>query len=75
MVSYIKTQWFNLVVGLLNIGLSIRYFCIGDDVWGVAWLLTAMVWLMMSFINYNDDRIKLLEKKVENLISHKENDQ
>ena len=65
MVSYIKTQWFNLVVGLINIGVSIYNFCIGDNVWGVAYCLAAVVWWMMSFINYNDDRIKLLEKKAE----------
>ena len=63
MVSYIKTQWFNLVVGLISIGVSIYNFSSGENVWGVAWGLTAVVWWMMSFINYNDDRIKLLEEK------------
>ena len=27
--------------------------------------MTAVTWFVMSFINYNDDRIKLLEKKQE----------
>lgn len=65
MVSYFKTQCVNIILGLFNIGYAIYLFCTGDDLWGVAWCLAAVVWLLMSFINYNDDRIKLLEKKAE----------
>ena len=64
-VSYIKTQWFNLLVGVLNLGISIYHFCIDDQLWGIAWTLSATVWFIMSYINYNDERITLLEKKQE----------
>jgi hypothetical protein len=65
MVSYIKTQWFNVFIGVVDLGLSIYHFCTGDDVWGIGWTVAAMMWFLMSFINYIDDRVKLLEKKQE----------
>jgi hypothetical protein len=37
----------------------------GDAFTGLCWVVSAVVWLLMSFINYNDERIKLLEKKAE----------
>ena len=63
MISYWKTQWFNIVVGCVYLGISIYNFCIGDTLWGIAWTLPAIVWFIMSHINYNDDRVKLLEKE------------
>ena len=64
-VSYFKTQWFNLLIGVVDLGMSIYNFCTGDELWGLGWTVAAMMWFIMSFINYNDDRIKLLEKKQE----------
>lgn len=64
-VSYFKTQWFNLLFGLADLVLSIYNFCVGDELWGIGWALAAVMWFVMSFINYNDDRIKLLEKQQE----------
>ena len=65
MTSYFKTQWVNLLMGLVNFGISIYHYSTGDQFWGIAWTLTAVVWLLMSFINYNEERIKVLEKKAE----------
>ena len=65
MISYWKTQWFNLLMGALDLGFSIYHFCIGDQLWGIGWSLAAVVWFTMSHINYNDERIKLLEKEKE----------
>ncbi len=65
MVSYFKTQWLNVLLGVFDVGISIYHFCIEDPLWGVAWTVAAIVWFMTSFINYNDDRITLLEKKQE----------
>ena len=65
MVSYIKTQWFNIVAGCVYFGISIYNFCTGNDIWGIAWCLPAVVWFTMSHINYNDERIKLLEAEKE----------
>lgn len=65
MISYWKTQWFNLLMGALDLGFSIYHFCIGDQLWGIGWCLAGVVWLMQAGVNYNDERIKLLEKKQE----------
>lgn len=65
MVSYWKTQWVNILMAVFDVGISIFHFCAGDQLWGVAWTLAAIVWFLMSFINYNEERIKLLEKKAD----------
>lgn len=65
MVSYFKTQWFNLLLGAINFGVSIAYFCVGDEPWGVAFMLLGVIWVMLSAIFYNNARIELLEKKQE----------
>ena len=64
-VSYFKTQWPNLVGAVIYLGLSTYNFCAGETLWGIAWTMTAITWILMSFINYNDERIKLLEKEKE----------
>ncbi len=65
MVSYFKTQWVNLLAGLVNFGISIYNYCTGNELWGISWTIAAVVWFLMSFINYNEERIKVLEKKAE----------
>ena len=65
MISYWKTQWVNIWMAVFDIVISIFHFCVGDQLWGVAWTLAAIVWFLMSFINYNEEKIKLLEKKAE----------
>jgi Zn-dependent M32 family carboxypeptidase len=52
-------------MAVFDVGISIFHFCVGDQLWGVAWTLAAIVWFLMSFINYNEERIKLLEKKAD----------
>ena len=64
-VSYFKTQWFNLLFGLADLVVSTYNFCKGDDLWGIGWALAAVMWFVMSFINYNDERLKVLEKEKE----------
>ena len=80
MVSYIKTQWWRLLCAVLCFGAAI-YFALQpapdtstlegvNEVTGymlssVCWLLSAGFWYFTSLINYNDDRIKLLEKEKE----------
>jgi hypothetical protein len=64
-VSYFKTQWPNVLLGIIDLGLSIYHFCTGDELWGIGWTLAAVLWFVMSFIYYNDERIKLLEKEKE----------
>ena len=80
MVSYIKTQWWRLLCAVLCFGAAI-YFALqpapdtstlegANEVTGymfssVCWVLSAGFWYFTSLINYNDDRIKLLEKEKE----------
>ena len=80
MVSYFKTQWWRLLCAVLCFGAAI-YFALqpapdtstlegANEVTGymfssVCWLLSAGFWYFISLINYNDDRIKLLEKEKE----------
>ncbi len=65
MISYFKTQWFTILIGLINIGFSI-YNCIQDnELMAGAWMLSAILWLIMSRVDFNAERIKLLEKKQE----------
>jgi hypothetical protein len=49
----------------MNIAFAIWNVVEGDTFTGLCWVVSAVVWLLMSFINYNDERIKLLEKKAE----------
>ena len=83
-VSYIKTQWFSLLVAILcftyviiklfttpNAGMteSLENMYVGLNVAfnAVGWTLTGCTWLLMSFINYHEDCLKELEKRIEKL--------
>ena len=77
-VSYIKTQWFRLLIALYCLVMACVYaFNPTPEVLTVEALnevisnmLTAslhfigfIIWSFISFINYNQDRIELLEEK------------
>jgi type VI protein secretion system component VasK len=79
-VSYIKTQWWRLLIALFCLVMACIYaFKPAPEVLTVEALdevmsnmLTAslqfsgfFIWSFISFINYNQDRIELLEKKAE----------
>jgi type VI protein secretion system component VasK len=80
MVSYIKTQWWRLLIALYCLVMACVYALQPapevltvealDGV--VSDMLTAglhftgfVIWSFISFINHNQDRIELLEKKAE----------
>lgn len=80
MVSYIKTQWFRLLVGFVSLGLMCYYlFQPGADestleglsqnldnaFAALCFFITAMIWFLSSIIEYHKDCIELLEKKSE----------
>jgi hypothetical protein len=67
MKAYWKSQWPNIIVGLINIGISLWNFCSEDYLWGVAWFLSAVTWLIMARVDYNGERIKALEREVKQL--------
>jgi type VI protein secretion system component VasK len=79
-ISYIKTQWWRLLIALFCLVTACIYaFKPAPEVLTVETLdevisnmLTAslhfsgfIIWSFISFINYNQDRIELLEKKAE----------
>lgn len=65
MKGYFRTQWLSLFIGMFDIGLFIYDWAIGEYDMALLWLVGAVVWLMMSRVDYNDDRIRTLEKKAE----------
>lgn len=65
MVSYWKTQWFNLAMALGAIILVIINMVQGDDLMVVAWTVSFTYWMILSYVDYNAEKIKLLEKKQE----------
>lgn len=67
MKNYFRSQWFDVLAGLLNLGLSIYYFAIDSNIIAVMYLLVAAVWLIMSNVEYNSARIKHIESKIEHI--------
>ncbi len=80
MVSYFKTQWWRLLIALICLVMCCVYtFSPAPDTTTVEGLdkvisnmvtaglcfLDFIIWMVMSFINYLQDRIELLEKKAE----------
>ena len=79
-ISYFKTQWWRLLIAALCFGAAICFALQpapdtstlegANEVSGymfssVCWLLSAGFWYFISLINYNADRIELLEKEKE----------
>ncbi len=63
MVSYIKTQWLNLLLCFINVGFSIYNLAQDNEFWSALWFISAITWFIISRVDYNHDRITLLEKK------------
>ena len=79
-VSYIKTQWFRLLVAIICLVVALIYAfkpapevltvetldeVMGDMFTAVCYTVSCFGWLMCSVIEYNSDRIELLEKKAD----------
>lgn len=62
-MSYFKKHWFDLVVGLISCGLATYYFCMANTDTAILWLISACIWLGMSRVDYNHERIEKLEIK------------
>ena len=80
MVSYIKTQWWRLLIALFCLVMACVYALkpapevltvetldeVMTNMVTASFCFTGFViWSFISFINYNQDRIELLEKKAE----------
>lgn len=79
-VSYFKTQWFSLLVATVCLVVALIYAfkpapevltvetldeVMGDMFTAVCYIFSCFVWLGCSAVEYNSDRIELLEKKAE----------
>lgn len=62
-MSYLKKHWFDILVGLISLGLATYYFCVPNIDTAIIWLISACIWLGMSRVDYNDERIEELELK------------
>lgn len=84
MVSYFKTQWHRLAFAVFALIMACtKFFSAAPDlttlegvielndltVSGVFWLMSAIVWAVMSFVDHNsacinklDERLKIVEK-------------
>ena len=62
-MSYFKKHWFDIVVGFISLGLATYYICTANIDTGIIWLISACIWLGMSRVDYNDERIEELELK------------
>lgn len=64
-MSYFKNHWFDLVVGFISCCLATYYFCTANIDTAIIWLIAACAWLGMSVVEYNHERIKVLELKAQ----------
>jgi hypothetical protein len=83
MVSYIKTQWFRLLVGFVSLIYALTFafapagpdtieglnLDIGNMASFLIWFINSLVWLIMSIVNYHDKCIDKLNKRIEALES------
>lgn len=80
MISYIKTQWWRLLIALISLGFACYYaFQPAGDLSTLEGLnesinimmsagtcfTSCLIWLFVSIVDYYDERIELLEKKAE----------
>ena len=80
MVSYIKTQWFRIVLALISLAVALFYMfqpaadsstieglneTMSDIINAGVYFTGFLIWTFTSVIEYNSDRIELLEKKAE----------
>ena len=79
-ISYFKTQWWRVLIALVCLTMCCIYVVKPSPdtstIEGLDTLITYMfnanlyflgfmIWMLISFINYNDDRVKLLEAEKE----------
>ena len=80
MVSYIKTQWFRLLVAIVSFVIALVYALkpapdtstlegldtlMTYSINACVYFVNFLLWIFTSFIGHNSNRIELLEKKAE----------
>lgn len=66
-MKFLKSQWPNIIFGSAALATAIIALVQGDELMAVAWTLSCVVWFIMAHINYNEERIKVLEREVEQI--------
>lgn len=82
MVNYFKTQWWRLLCGFMCFIYCIviawtsgatadsidgLYHLLGDVIRFGTWFIASCFWFIISFISYNEECIKALNKRIEAL--------
>lgn len=62
-ISFWKTQWFNLAMAVGALVAIIVNLVQDDKLMVVAWSITCIYWILMSFIDSNSEKIRMLEAK------------
>lgn len=66
-MKFLKSQWFTLCFALLALVLVIINMVQGDDLMTIAWTISFVYWVVSASTMYNDERIKALEREVEEI--------
>ena len=69
-MKFLKSQWLGVLFSIPALALAIASLVQGDELMTVAWTLSYVVWLLSTRDNYAEERIKALEKEVEELKNH-----
>lgn len=63
--KFFKSQWGSLLFAVGNVILSIVNFTKGNEIMGVAWMVTALFWVTIACVHYNKECIAELKERVE----------
>jgi hypothetical protein len=66
-MKFLKSQWPNIIFGIVALVLAIINLVQGNELMAVAWTMSCVVWFIMANVNYNEERIKVLEREVEEI--------
>lgn len=66
--SFWKKYWFDMIIGIICIGMAIVFMFVEDAGFAVlAYALSSVIWFSGAYIGYNRDCIKALAKRVADL--------
>lgn len=66
-MKFLKSQWLGILFGIAALALAIVNLVQGNELMAVAWALCYVVWILAAKDNYAEERIKALEKEVEEI--------
>lgn len=66
-MKFFKSQWLGILFGIAALALAIVNLVQGNALMAVAWTVSYVTWILTARDNYHEERIKALEKEVEQL--------